>query len=156
MLLDAIGQRARLVNFIYRNNDRHFRRMSVINGFESLRHDAIISGDDQHNDIGGFGSARTHAGKGFVTGRVEKDNLAAIRRRLLVLNRDFIRADMLRDSTSFASGDIGGANRIQQSGLAVINVAHDGDNGRTRHAFALRLLPPQRRRKLLSRLALRR
>ena len=43
---------------------------------------------------------------------------------------------MLGDAASFASGYIGGANRIEQRGLAVIHVAHDRDHGRTRHAFA--------------------
>ena len=42
---------------------------------------------------------------------------------------------MLGDAASFASGDVGQPNGIQQSGFAVIDVAHDGDHRRPRYAF---------------------
>ena len=115
--------------------------MCVIDGFECLRHDAIVGGNDQHNDVRGLGSARTHAGKRFVTGSIKKHDLAAIRGRLRVLHRNFIRADVLGDASRFASGDVGRANRIQQCSLAVIDVAHNCDHGRTRHAFAAPFFP---------------
>jgi hypothetical protein len=43
---------------------------------------------------------------------------------------------VLRDAARFASGHIGRADGIEQRGLAVIDVAHDGDDGRTRDASA--------------------
>jgi len=49
----------------------------VVDGFESLRHHAIVGGDDHDNDIGHLGPARTHASEGFVTRRIEEDDLAA-------------------------------------------------------------------------------
>ena len=54
---------------------------------------------------------------------------------MLVLNGDFVGADVLRDSAGFAFGDVGQANGVEQRGFTVIDVAHDGDNRRTRDMF---------------------
>ena len=83
LLLDPVRQGVGLVDFVHRDNDGNFRRVRVVDGFEGLRHDAVVGRHHQHDDVGGFGSARTHARERFVTGRVEKHNLAAERRRLL-------------------------------------------------------------------------
>ena len=40
------GKRVRLVNFVYRDNDRNFGGVSMIDRFERLRHHAIVSGHD--------------------------------------------------------------------------------------------------------------
>ena len=135
LLLDPIRQSVGLVDLVDRNNDGHFRGVSVVNGFERLRHHAVIGGHHQHDDVSGFGSARPHAGEGFVAGRVEEYDLAAVCRRVLVQNGYFVRADVLRDATGFASRHVGQADGIEQRGLAVIDVAHDGDHRRTRDAF---------------------
>src|SRR5580698_2501943 len=42
---------------------------------------------------------------------------------------------MLRDAAGFATRHIGRTNRVEQCGLAVINVAHNRDHGRTRNRF---------------------
>ena len=47
-------------------------------------------------------------------------------------DRHLVGADVLRDSAGFAPGHVGGADRVEQAGLAVIDVAHDGDHRRTR------------------------
>ena len=39
---------------------------------------------------------------------------------------------MLRDAAELAAGHIGAADSVQQRGLAMVDVAHDGDNGRAR------------------------
>ena len=40
-------------------------------------------------------------------------------------------ADVLRDAARFAGHDVGLADAVEQEGLAVVDVAHDGDHGRT-------------------------
>ena len=45
---------------------------------------------------------------------------------------DLISADMLGDAAGFFRRDIGLAQGIKQRGFAVIDMAHDGDNRRTR------------------------
>ena len=86
LLLHAIGHGVGLVDLVDRDDDRHFGGVGVIDGFERLRHHAVIGGHDQHDDVGGLGAARTHAGEGFVTGRIEEHDLAAVSRGCLVLN----------------------------------------------------------------------
>ena len=60
-----------------------------------LRHDAVVSGYHQDHDVGNLGAAGAHAGKRFVAGRIDEDDLAAVL-------FDVISADVLRDSTGFA------------------------------------------------------
>src|SRR5581483_2242139 len=135
LLLDAIRQSIGLVDFVYRHDDRHFGSVSVVDSLECLRHDAVVSGNDENYDIRCLSSARTHAGESLVARRIEEHDLAAIRRRLRVLNSDLIGADVLSDTTGFAFGHIGGANRVKQRGLAMIDVAHDRDHGRSGTSF---------------------
>ncbi len=47
-----------------------------------------------------------------------------------------ISADVLRDAAGFAGSDGSGANRIEQRSLTVIDVAHDGDDGRAFYEIA--------------------
>ena len=72
-----------------------------------------------------LGAAGAHRGEGGVAGRVDEGDLVAV---LL----DLIGADMLGDAAGFAGDDIGVADRVEQRGLAVVDVAHDGDDRRTR------------------------
>ena len=60
--------------------------LRVIDGFEGLRHDAVVGRNHQHHDVGHLGAAGAHAGKRFVARRIEEHDLAPIRRRILVLN----------------------------------------------------------------------
>ena len=121
-----IGVRFRLVDLVDRHDDRDARRFGVIDGLDRLRHDAVIRGHDQNDDIGDIGPARAHFRKSGVAGRVEE------RDRLLVLGDNLISADMLRDPACFAARDIGLAQRVEQRGLAVIDMAHNGNDRRTR------------------------
>ncbi len=82
LLLHPLGQSAGLVNLIDRDDDRHLRRLRVVDGLQRLRHHTVIGSHDQHDDIGHLRSASTHAGEGFVTRRVEEYDLAPKRRRI--------------------------------------------------------------------------
>ena len=104
------------------DDDRNFGRLGVVDGFHGLRHHAVVGRHHQHYDIGDLGAAGTHAGERFVARRVDEDDLPAVL-------FDVIRADVLRDAAGFPTGHVGRANRVQQRGLSVIDVAHDGDHG---------------------------
>ena len=67
----------------------------VVDGFERLRHDAVVGRDHQDDDVGDLGAAGAHAGEGFVAGRIDEDDLAAV-------HLDVIGADVLRDAAGFA------------------------------------------------------
>ena len=51
-----------------------------------------------------------------------------------------IGADVLRDAARLAGDDVGLPDVVEQRGLAVVDVAHDGDDRRTRHQLLGRVL----------------
>ena len=110
------------VHLVDRDNDRHTGRLGMINCFDRLRHDAVIGGNHQHHDIRRAGAARSHCRESLMAGSVEERNLVAAR------HPDLIGADMLRDATGFTCNDICRPQCIQQRGLAVIDMTHDGDD----------------------------
>src|SRR5690606_31014505 len=72
---------------------------------------------------------RAHGAERGVTGRVEEAHHAA-------LGFHMVGADVLRDAASLMRGDAGLADVVEQRGLAVVDVTHDGHHRRTRHEFA--------------------
>ena len=136
LLLDALGLRVGLVDLVDGHDDGHAGGSGVIDGFEGLRHDAVVGRHHQDHDVGDLGAAGAHARERFVAGRVDEDDLAAV---LL----DLVGADVLRDAAGLAVGHIGGTDGIEQRRLAVIDVAHDGDHGSALHAVRGRLRLPR-------------
>ncbi len=77
LLLDALGVGFGRVDFIDGDDDGDGGGLGVIDGLEGLRHDAVVRGDDDDNDVSNLCAAGSHAGEGFVAGGVEEDDLAA-------------------------------------------------------------------------------
>ena len=115
-----------LVDFIDGHDDRNFGGLGVIDGFFRLRHHAVIGSDHQHDDVGDLCASRTHARERFVARSVDENDAA------IELTTIFVRADVLGNSAGFAAGNICLANGVEQTGFAVIHVAHDGNHGRAR------------------------
>ena len=95
-------------------------------GLLGLRHDAVVGGDDDDGDVGDVGPAGPHLGERLVAGRVEEGD------RLAVL-LDPPGADHLGDAAGLGRDDVRLdavrlADRVQQRRLAVVDVAHDGDD----------------------------
>ena len=88
-----------------------------------LRHDAVVGRHDEDDDVGDPGAAGAHQRERLVARRVEEDH------RPLV-DRDLVGADVLRDAAGLALGDLRLADRVEQRRLAVVDVAHDGDDRR--------------------------
>ena len=116
----------RLVDLVDGDDDRHLRRLGVIDRLDGLRHDAVVGGDDQDDDVGDLGAAGAHRREGGVAGRVDEGDLLAV---LL----DLVGADMLGDAAGLAGDDVGLADGVEKRRLAVVDVAHDGDDRRPRH-----------------------
>jgi hypothetical protein len=55
-----------------------FGRLGVIDGFDRLRHDAVIGRHHQHDDVGDLGAAGTHRGERGVARRIDEGDLAAV------------------------------------------------------------------------------
>jgi hypothetical protein len=88
-----------------------------------LRHDAVVGGDHQDRDVGHLRTAGTHGREGLVTRGVDE------RDRPVILG-DLVGTDVLGDATGLARHDVGRADRVEQQGLAVVDVTHDGDDRR--------------------------
>ena len=115
-----------LVDLVDRHDHRHLRGLGVIDRLDGLRHHAVIRRDHQDHQIGDLRAARAHRGKRRVAGRVDEGDLAALGRGHL------IGADVLGDAAGLAAHHVGLADRVEQRGLAVVDMAHDGHDRRTR------------------------
>ena len=125
LLAHAVGVGAGLVDLVDGHHDRHVCGLGVVDGLDGLRHDAVVGGDDQDDDVGHLGTAGAHGREGFVAGRVDEGDLT-------IADAHDRGADVLRDAAGLALGDAGVADGVEQRRLAVVDVAHDGDDGRTR------------------------
>ena len=97
----------------------------MIDGFHRLRHHAVIGSDNQHHDVGGLGAARPHGGKRLMARRIDEGDQAAPGLYL-------IGADMLGNASRFARHHVGLADGVEQRGLAMVDVTHDGHDRRPR------------------------
>ena len=128
-LLDVVEIRVGQIDLVDRDDYRNVGGARVIDRFLRLRHHAFVRGDHQHDDVGDLGAARAHRSERLVAGSIDERDRPPIR-------LDGVRADMLRDSAELARRDVGVANRVEQRGLAVIDVAHHGDDRRPRDPLA--------------------
>ncbi len=101
----------------------------MIDGFFRLRHDSVVSANDEYDDVGHLRATRAHARKSFVARSVNEHDAAAI-------HVNFGSANVLCDSTRLAGRDFCFADRVEQARFAVVHVPHDSDNGRPRHEIA--------------------
>ncbi len=134
-VLDVVRVGFRLVDLVHRDHDRNTRRLGVLHRFLGLRHDAVVGGHDQNHDIGGLGAACTHGGKRRVARGIKESDHAT-------LGLDVIGTDVLGDTAGFADRHLGTTNVVEQRGLAMVDVTHDGHDRRTgdRLAFELQQL----------------
>ena len=111
------------VDLVDGDHDRHLGGARVGDRLLRLRHDAVVRRDDEDGDVGHLRAARAHGGERLVARRVEERDLTAV-----VLH--LVGADVLRDPAGLGLDDGGLANRVEQRRLAVVDVAHDRDDGR--------------------------
>ncbi|OWK26193.1 hypothetical protein AJ87_01930 [Rhizobium yanglingense] len=126
---DLLGIGRRLVDFVDRNDDRNACRLGMVDRFDRLRHHAIVGSDDENGNISRLRTACTHCREGGVAGGVDEGDLLTVLFHL-------ISADMLRNAAGFTGNHVRMADGVEQRGFAVVDVAHDGDDRRTRDLFA--------------------
>ena len=93
----------------------------MVDRLDGLRHDAVVGGDNQDDDVGHLGAAGTHGRKGRVTRGIDEGNLA-------VVDHDLRSADGLGNAARLAGSDAGVTDGVEQARLAVVDVAHNGDD----------------------------
>ena len=123
--LDPVGVGVGLVDLVERDDDRHLGRLGVADRLERLGHDAVVGRDHDDRDVGDPGAAGAHRRERLVARRIEEDDALAV-------VGDLARADVLGDPAALAGRDLGRPDRVEQAGLAVVDVAHDGHDRRAR------------------------
>ena len=113
-----------LINLVNSYHNRNLCRLRMVDSFHSLRHNAIISRYNDDRNIGNLRTAGSHSGKRFVARGIQEGNL-------LVLIANLISTDSLSNSARFMKGYIGRTQCIQQCGLTMVYMAHDGNYRRT-------------------------
>ena len=94
----------------------------MIDRLNGLRHDAVVGCDDQHNNVGHVGAPRAHRSERGVTRRIDKRDF-----RPFVVNA--ICPYVLCNSANFACRYARLSNRVHERSFAMINVAHERDDG---------------------------
>src|SRR5690606_38363517 len=128
-VLDVVRIGFGLVDLVDCNDQGHPSGFRMLDRFLCLRHDAIISCHHQDHDIGRLRTTGTHGGKRGVTRGIQEGHHAA-------LGLNVVGADMLGDAASFARGDLGATNVVEQRGLAMVDVTHHDHNRYTSHCLA--------------------
>ena len=96
----------------------------MVNSLDGLGHDAVVGSDHQDNDVGDLRATGAHGGKRLMARGVDERDLAAV-------DHDLGSTDVLGDAAGLAAPNVGVTDGVEQAGLAVVDVAHDGDHGRT-------------------------
>ncbi len=117
LLEDAVGVRPLLVDLVERHDDRDPGRLGVVDRLDRLGHDAVVGGDDEHDDVGHLGAAGPHRGECFVAGRVDEGDPLAV-------PLDLVGADVLGDAARLGLDDIRLADPVEKQRLAVVDVPH--------------------------------
>ena len=128
-LLDVVEVGVGQIDFVDRDDYRNVGGTRVVDRLLRLRHHALVGGDHQHDDVGDLGAARAHRSERLMAGGIDERDSSAV-------GLDGVRADVLRDTAELARRHVGVANRVEQRGLAVIDVAHHGDYRRPRDHLA--------------------
>src|SRR6476620_1351161 len=116
-------------DLVDRDHDRHIRRLGVVERLDGLRHHAVVSGDDEDRDVGDLGTTGTHGGERLVARGVDEGDRAV---DALVHLVDLVVSFVVAAATGLTAGDILVADGVEQAGLSVVDVAHDGHDRRTR------------------------
>ena len=117
-----------LVDLVHRDHDRHVGRLGVVQRLDRLRHDAVVGRDHEDRDVGHLRTTGTHGGERLVARGVDEGDRAV---DALVLGVHLVRTDVLGDAAGLARDDVRVADGVEEAGLAVVDVAHDGDDRRT-------------------------
>lgn len=117
------------VDLVDRDHDRHVGRLGVVQRLDRLGHHTVVGRHHEDRDVGRLGTTGTHGGERLVTRGVDEGDATLF---AVDLGRDLVRTDVLRDTAGLARDDVRLADGVQQSGLTVVDVTHDGHDRRTR------------------------
>ena len=98
----------------------------MVDSFDGLRHDTVIGSNDQDGNIRQLSASGTHSGECFMARGIQECDL-------VTLVADLVSTDSLGDAAGFVESDICLAQGVKQCRLAVVDMAHDRNDRRTRY-----------------------
>src|SRR6478735_8638415 len=116
-----------LVDLVDRDHDRHSGGLGVVERLDRLRHHTVVGRDHEDRDVGRLRAAGTHGGERLVTRGVDEGDPSLV---VVDVRGDLVGTDVLGDATGLLVDDVGVAQRVEELGLAVVDVTHDGDDRR--------------------------
>ncbi len=119
-----------LIHFVNSHNDWHFCCFRMVNCFNCLRHNTVISCYNENCYIGNFRTAGTHSCERSVSRSIKESNLFAVFFNL-------ISSDMLSDSACFSRSYFRVADGVKQCCFTMVNVSHDCYNRWTFHQLGI-------------------
>ena len=132
--LNLVGVGSRFIYLVDGKDDGHAGSRGMRNGLLRLRHDVVVCGNDDDGNVRHLGTAGTHGGESLVARRVEEGDVPS------VVERHIVGTDVLRDAARLTRDDVGLADVVEQRRLAMVDVAHDGDDGSAGHEVGLIVL----------------
>ena len=120
--------RLRLVDLVDRDHDRDAGGLGVVERLDRLRHHAVVGRDHEDRDVGRLRTTGTHGGERLVTRGVDEGDPTLV---AVDVGRDLVGTDVLGDATGLLVDDVGVAQRVEELGLSVVDVTHDGHDRRT-------------------------
>ena len=120
----ALRIRSWLINLVDSYDDWDIGRLRVVDSFNRLRHNTIISRHHQDSDIRHRGTTGPHRSKGRVSRSIQESNL-------LATFLDLVSTDVLSNTTCFTCSYARVTQGIQEGCFTMVNVSHDGYNWRT-------------------------
>ena len=121
-----VGICSRLVYLVNREHHGHVRSLSVVDSLYGLGHHGVVGGDDYYRKVGELCASGTHGSEGLVSRSVEEGDAAAVG-QLHVIG-----TDVLGYASRLAGNHVGLAYVVEQRGLAVVDMTHDGNYRRPR------------------------
>src|SRR5271169_4806728 len=118
---------ALLVDLVDRHHDRHAGRLRVVQRLGGLRLHAVVGRHHQHHEVGGLGAAGAHGGERLVARGVDEGDLPLV---TVDLGGHLVGADVLGDAAGLAGHHVGVPDRVEQLGLAVVDMTHHRDHRR--------------------------
>ena len=123
LLHDPFGLRILPVDLVDGHDDGNARGLRMLDRLVGLGHHPVVGRHDQNHDVGHPRPPRPHRGERRMAGGIEEGDRAA-------LGLNVVGANVLGDPACFAAGHIGASDPVEQGGLSMIDVTHDGHHRR--------------------------
>ena len=131
LLHNSVGVCTLFIHFVDCNYNFNAGSLCVVDSLNCLRHNTVVCGYNKHCNIRCHCTSCTHCGECGVTRCVKESDC------LLVGCNNLICADSLGDTACLGGGYIGVSDCVEDRCLAVVNVTHYANNGRTRNCILI-------------------